>query len=197
MKTSRIYFKTCTNSLIVNNFVGESNSYNHGICLEEGSGNTVSGNNTSGAYYGICATKETHLCIVGNTSLENNEYGIYCTGCKSVVVTGNVVYSKVGGIDMGYYFTSCERITFSNNSGFLEDKATGSVVNFSSCTKANIIGNIIKNLVSGYKGMYLSSCSYFNVTANVFIASSTSYAYSTSSCSGINAYYNQTSAETE
>lgn len=197
MKTSRIHFKNCKNSLIVNNFVGESNSYNHGICLEDGSGNTVSGNNTSGAYFGICATNETHLCITGNTSLENNEYGIYCTSCKSVVITGNVVYSKVGGYDMGYAFSNCDRITFTNNSGFLEDKALGSVVTFEKCNKCNIIGNIIKNLVSGNKGMYLSSCTYFNVTANVFIASSTSYAYSTSSCSNINAYYNQTSAETE
>lgn len=187
---------TCTNSIVTANFSGESNGYNTAFHLLGGSGNILSNNNASGAWYCIRVENEKNITVANNVVLSANEYGIYGSGCSNISISGNSVYSNVGGLTTGCYFTTCKNITFTTNTVQLDSGASGDTTTFSSCQKVLIIGNTFKNTVSSHYALKIASCSYILHTHNIHMAYSSSYYIYTSGNSNYQQDYNLSITET-
>lgn len=181
---------TCTNSIVTNNFAGYNNGYNTGVYMLNGNGNLLSNNNVSGAWYCIRVESETNITVANNVSLSANECGLYCADCKNISISGNTVYSNVGGATTGCYLTSCINVTYTGNNVQLDSGASGTSCEFYQCQKIVIVGNTFKNTVSGNYAIRIRSCTYILHTHNIHMAISSTYCIGTSSNTNYQSDYN-------
>lgn len=171
-----VYLENCENSVVAENFVGERNGYNRGIRLYSGSGNNISRNDVSGAYYGIDANKETDLCVNGNSCIEHNEYGACFRDCDGVAVNGNVFSTKVGGLANAISCFGCKLVAATGNILELANGLAGSCVQLVNTNYFTLSANVINQRAFGYAIYIDNDCVSGIVTGNMITCSDASTA---------------------
>ena len=138
-----IFLNTCTNCIVSNNVIGQSNAFVDSIELKNGTGNTVIGNNLSGGFYAIILYNEKKVNVVGNTCTLHNEWSIYVTGCAGVNFTGNHISTTGGGALTGAKLINSRNVVLSGNYFANTGSGNGTPFQISSCYNIVMIGNTI------------------------------------------------------
>ena len=138
-----IFLNTCTNCIVSNNVMGQSNAFVDSIELKNGTGNTVVGNNLSGGFYAIILYNEKKVNVVGNTCTLHNEWSIYVTGCAGVNFTGNHISTTGGGELTGGKLINSRNIVLTGNYFANTGSGDGTPFQISSCYNIVMVGNTI------------------------------------------------------
>ena len=136
-----------------------TNSKNYGICLNESSNNTVTGNVCDNNYIGIYFYDSSNNTVTGNTC-NNNRSGIYLSSASNNTVTGNTCNNNgSNGIDLSFSSNNTVTGNTCSNNG----TGIGLLILSSSNT---VTGNTCSNNVAGI-GLFTSSNN--TVTGNTCI----------------------------